>query len=184
MACLLGVVLQSACSSPFPLPPPPFPHAIVWPPFPPTSCLVLRTSSRLPLSTTASFLAHSSISTSPSRGGSRSEAGDAPRVTAVLHIVTITVINGQMRGAKTELRPLPSGRLTVTTHLLFTALVTSPLAKRRPEREESVESLRSVPGVSSTSSVSPCCHCVGSERRRSLSCRHAGMSSSSLTVGG
>lgn len=87
-------------------------------------------------------------SVSTSRGGSGDDSGDAQDgekargiivVVIILIITAIIAIISQMRGAKLELCPSPSGRLTVTnssfihsTHQLYTG-------QRRPERQEAAE---------------------------------------------
>lgn len=172
---------------------PPLPHAILCPPFPPTSCLVLalcgRTSDPLPPSAD-SFLAHLSISALPSRGGSGEEAGAAPCIIFVVVVITITiiVIISQMRGAKLELCPSPSSWLTVTNSSFIHYAHHLSTGQRRQEPAESpplnrgLEGTALCNGVSSASSMSRFRHSVRAERKQLVS--HAWMSNGSSTVEG
>lgn len=189
MACFPGAVLSvlwSTGSSP------PLPHAILCPPFPPTSCLVRalcrRTSDPLPPSAD-SFLPHLSISALPSRGGSGEEAGAAPCIifVVVFVVVTITiiVIISQMRGAKLELCPSPSSWLTVTNSSFIHYAHHLSTGQRRQEPAESPPPNRGLEGTAlcnGVSSMSPFRHSVRAERKQLVS--HAWMSSSSSTVEG
>lgn len=103
------------------------------------------------------------ISPSPCRHPEEVAVSDVPCIIAAVVVITITVIISQMRRAKIELCPFPSGWLTViSSSFIHCAHHFSP-GQRRPERQEAVElpprnrGLKGAvlcTGVSSASSVS------------------------------
>lgn len=106
------------------------------------SCTLRLRRTPTPPLLASSFLSRPSVSVLPSRGGSSDDSGDArPRVRDSVAgnagiIIAIIVIISQMRRAKLELCPSPSGWLTVTNSSLIHSTHQLYTGQRSPERQE------------------------------------------------
>lgn len=132
-----------------PSPPPPLPSSALLSSNFHSCALGLRHTPAPPLPPllASSFLARPTVSVLPSRRGSSDDSGDArPAPSPGLRrrrntgiIITISVIISQMRRAKLELCPSPSGWLTVTNSSLIHSTHQLYTGQRSPERQEAAK---------------------------------------------